>query len=187
RAGLRAFIERFRPELRITPLQDVLLCGLEASAKPALEQLLTEHGIRRPDQLSHLQKYSLACPAIPTCGLAISESERALPRIVDELEAEIARLGLEEEHLSLRMTGCPNGCARPYQSDIGLVGRSGDNYTVFVGGRVLGDRLNFPLQDLVPVGDVVPKVLAPLLERYKQDRQAGEGFGDFCQRLGVEK
>ena len=84
------------------------------------------------------------------------------------------------------MTGCPNGCVRPYQSDIGIVGRSGDKYTLFVGGHVLGDRLNFPLRDLVPRAEIVP-TLAPVLERFKEERQPGETFGDFCHRQGAEK
>jgi sulfite reductase (ferredoxin) len=183
RTGLRAIAERLQPELRITPLQDLLLCGLETSAKAELEHILTEYGIRVPDQLSNVQKYSMACPAIPTCGLAISEAERALPDIVDQLEMELKQLGLEDEKLSVRMTGCPNGCARPYQSDIGLVGRSGDKYTVFVGGSVLGTRLNFMLRDLVPARAIVP-LLVPLLEDFKKHRQPQESFGDYCHRRG---
>src|SRR5262249_51342908 len=134
RTGLRQIVERFQPAIRLTPLQDILLCDLEANVKTAIERLLQEHGIARPDQVSSVQKYSMACPAIPTCGLAISESERLLPTIIDRLETELRRLGLENERLSVRMTGCPNGCARPYQSDIGLVGRSGDKFSIFVGG-----------------------------------------------------
>jgi len=84
------------------------------------------------------------------------------------------------------MTGCPNGCARPYQSDIGLVGRSGDKFMVFVGGNVLGNRLNFELCDLVPAKQIVP-LLVPLLEKYKEERKPGEGFGDYCQRMGMER
>src|SRR5262249_10113335 len=87
--------------------------------------------------------------------------------------------------LGVRMTGCPNGCARPYQSDIGIVGRSGDKYTVFVGGNVLGDRLNFALADLVPRDRIVP-LLVPLLALFKERRRAGEGCGEFCQRLGPD-
>src|SRR5207244_5060706 len=111
---------------------------------------------------STVQKFSMSCPAIPTCGLALSESERALPGVIDELEKELQRLGLQDEKLSVRMTGCPNGCARPYQSDIGIVGRSGDKYTLFVGGQVLGNRLNFQLKDLVPLAEIV-STLKPLL------------------------
>jgi sulfite reductase (ferredoxin) len=186
RSGLRALVERFRPGLRLTPMQDILLCDVAESDKLEVERLLTEYGITRSEQVSPVRRHSMACPAIPTCGLAISESERALPGILDELEAALQRLGLADEKISVRMTGCPNGCARPYQSDIGIVGRSGDKYTLFVGGHVFGHRLNFVLKDLVPRAEIVP-TLTPLLERWQRERQAGEGFGDYCQRLGAER
>jgi sulfite reductase (ferredoxin) len=186
RAGLRAVVQRFRPGIRLTPMQDILLCDLEEKDRPELERVLREHGIRPSEEVSRLRRYSMACPAIPTCGLALSEAERSLPGIIDELEAELKRLGLADETISVRMTGCPNGCARPYQSDIGIVGRSGDKYTLFVGGHVLGHRLNFALRDLVPRAEVVP-ALVPLLERFKEERQAGETFGDYCRRQGAEK
>jgi sulfite reductase (ferredoxin) len=183
RTCLRTLVERFRPELRLTPNQDVLLCGLPPVARPEIERLLEEHGVKAPERLSPVQRYSLSCPAIPTCGLAICESERALPGIIDELEGVLTELGLAREELSVRMTGCPNGCARPYQSDIGLVGRSGDKYTVFVGGRVLGDRLNFPLKDLVPRSEIIA-TLRPLLAQFAEGKTEAESFGDWCQRVG---
>jgi sulfite reductase (ferredoxin) len=186
RSGLRALVERFSPEVRLTPGQDVLLCNLPAGALLSVQRMLDEFGIPRPDHLSNVQKYSLACPAIPTCGLAISEAERALPGIIEELERAIDDLALANEAISVRMTGCPNGCVRPYQSDIGIVGRSGDKYMLFVGGRVRGDRLNFELKDLVPRSQIVP-TLRPVLRCYKAQRRRGEGFGDFCQRLGAER
>jgi sulfite reductase (ferredoxin) len=185
RTALRTLVERLEPDLRLTPMQDILLCDLDPSVKDELDATLAEHGVTQSEQLSNVQRYSMACPAVPTCGLAISESERVLPSIIDQLEAELTRLGLQDEKLSVRMTGCPNGCARPYQSDIGLVGRSGDKYTIFVGGHVLGHRLNFPLRDLVPQAQIVP-MLVPVLEHFKKERQGQESFGDFCQRLGVE-
>jgi sulfite reductase (ferredoxin) len=184
RTALHKLVERLRPSLRLTPIQDVLLCDLPASAKNEVERTLLEHGVLRPDQLTLIQKLSMACPAIPTCGLAISESERALPGIIDQLEVELRRLGLEKEKIVVRMTGCPNGCARPYQSDIGIVGRSGERYALYVGGRLLGDRLNFLLRDLVPLRDIVP-MLVPLFEAFKAQRQEREGFGDFCHRFGA--
>jgi len=137
----------------------------------------------------------MACPAFPTCGLAVTEAERALPTILDELEAELSRLGLADERFTVRMTGCPNGCARPYNSDIGLVGRSATRnpdgtpgpgtYTVFLGGRTVGDRLNVEFKDYVPSDRVVSE-LVPVLARFKSERQPGEGLGDFCARVGVE-
>jgi sulfite reductase (ferredoxin) len=186
RSGLRTIVERFRPNLRLTPQQDVLLCDLDAGVQGELEALLGHYGIPRPERVSPMRQLGLACPAIPTCGLAISESERALPGIIDALEPELARLGLEGERISVRMTGCPNGCARPYQSDIGIVGRSGNKYTLFVGGRVLGDRLNVELKDLVPAEELIP-TLRTVLEAFREGRQPGEGLGDFCHRYGVER
>jgi sulfite reductase (ferredoxin) len=186
RSGLREIVRRFRPRLRLTPQQDVLLCDLDAGVKDHLEEVLESHGIPRPDRVSPLRQLGMACPAIPTCGLAISESERALPGIIDELERDLARLGLAKERISIRMTGCPNGCARPYQSDIGIVGRSGTKYTLFVGGSVLGDRLNAELKDLVPAEQLVP-TLRLVLGAFREGRRPGEGFGDFCQRYGLDR
>ena len=137
----------------------------------------------------------MACPALPTCGLAVTEAERALPGILDELERELERLGLAEERFTVRMTGCPNGCARPYNSDVGLVGRSAHihadgtpgpgKYTIFLGGRTVGDRLNIEYKDYVPYDQVV-KELVPVLLRFKNERMPGESLGDYCDRVGVE-
>jgi sulfite reductase (ferredoxin) len=186
RTALRLLVQRLRPEVRLSPNQDILLCGLDEGARHDIEATLRAHGVRLPQELPLVQRYAMACPAIPTCGLALSEAERNLPGILEQLLTEIRRLGLEEQVITVRSTGCPNGCARPYQSDIGIVGRSGDKYTVFVGGDVLGNRLNFMLKDLVPSQEIVP-TLVPLLEQYQRERRPGEGFGDFCQRLGEEQ
>ncbi len=186
RSCLRALIERYRPQVRLTPVQDILLCDLPETARADIERTLAEFGVTAPERLSNVRKLSMACPAIPTCGLAITESERVLPDIVARFEAELQRLGLGELKMSVRMTGCPNGCARPYQSDIGLVGRSGDKFTVFVGGSILGNRLNFMLRDLVPQDEIV-RLLVPLLQDFKARRLPEEGFGDYCQRLGLEQ
>src|SRR4051812_18355407 len=186
RTGLREIVERFRPSLRTTPQQDVLLCDLDASQKDELEAALDSYGIPRPEKRSRLRQLGMACPAIPTCGLAISEAERTLPELMTQLEQELTGLGLADEAISVRMTGCPNGCARPYQSDIGVVGRSGTKYVVYVGGSTLGDRLNFELKDLVPSEAIVP-TLRPVLSAFKEQRRSGERLGDFCQRLGAER
>jgi len=186
RTALRKLVEKFRTNIRLTPMQDMLLCDLPKTAKPLINRLLTVYGIAKPERIALVQTHSMACPAIPTCGLALSEAERVMPTLVDQLEEELRRIGLEKEKIGVRMTGCPNGCVRPYQSDIGIVGRSGDKYTLLVGGNLVGSRLSFVLKDLVPFDQIVA-TLTPVLEDYKRNRQDDEGFGDYCQRVGVEK
>jgi sulfite reductase (ferredoxin) len=183
RTALRTIAERFRPAMRITPQQDVLLCDLNIADRPEIDAILTDHGVLPAERISLTQQFSMACPAIPTCGLAISEAERTLPGIVDQIETILTDLGLSDERIGIRMTGCPNGCVRPYQSDIGIVGRSGEKYTVFVGGSVLSTRLNFMLKDLVLKSEIAP-MLGGLLKKFRDERRAGEGFGDYCHRLG---
>ena len=185
RSALRAIVGKVGCNIRVTAQQDVLLCDIATKDRPAVDSLLNEYGVPRAENLSMVQKWSMACPAIPTCPLAISESERFLPGVVDQLETELAQLGLAEQPISMRMTGCPNGCARPYNSDIGVVGRSGEKYTLYVGGRIEADRLSFELQDLVPKDQLVPR-LKVLMGKYKDDRQSGEGFGDYCHRMGKD-
>lgn len=187
RSALRRIVEKFRPaRIRLTPMQDILLADLPENAKAEIDAILLEHGVLPPERISLVQQHSIACPAIPTCGLAISESERALPGLIAQLETELKRLELENEKIGVRMTGCPNGCARPYQSEIGIVGRSGDKYTVFVGGNLVGSRLNFELRDLVPIAEIVP-MLTVLFEKFKAGRKAKESFGNWCVRMGEKK
>ena len=126
-----------------------------------------------------------ACVALPTCGLAVAESERVLPGLIDSLEPEVAKLGLAHDAFTVRMTGCPNACARPYNSDIGIVGRTLGKYTIFLGGRLLGDRLNEQYKDVVPFEDLSKEITA-VLACYKAERKAGETLGDFCHRKGVD-
>jgi sulfite reductase (ferredoxin) len=186
RSGLRAIVARFKAHVRLTTQQDVLICGISTADRGAVDSMLNEYGIPRPDTLSQAQKWSMSCPAIPTCGLAITESERALPGVIDQLETVLADLGLAGEPISVRMTGCPNGCARPYQSEVGIVGRGGTKYTLYIGGDSFGRRLNAEVQDSVPIEQIVPK-LARIFAAFKTERANGELFGDFCARVGLER
>lgn len=192
--GLRKYFETYGTPARLTCQQSILLTEIEPANKAAIEKLLEEHGIARVEQVSNVRRWSMACPAMPTCGLAVTEAERALPTVMDRLEEEIARVGLEDERFTVRMTGCPNGCARPYNADIGLVGRSATRtadgtpgpgtYTIFLGGRTNGDRLNVLFKDYVPF-DQVPVELGKVFDRFKAERTAGETLGDYCHRVGV--
>ncbi len=184
KTALRAICTTLRPGIRLTPHQSILFTDLDAADRPALEAILREHGVKLHDEISEVRRWSMACVAWPTCGLAITESERALPGIIDQLEVELVKLGLARERFTLRMTGCPNGCARPYNCDIGLVGKASGRYTIFVGGRLLGDRLNFIYKDMVPAAEIVPTIV-PVLACFKEHREEGETLGDFCHRRGL--
>ncbi|MDB5310488.1 MAG: NADPH-dependent assimilatory sulfite reductase hemoprotein subunit [Gemmataceae bacterium] len=186
RSGLRAIVSKLRCNVRLTAQQDVLLCDIATADRPGVDSLLNEYGISRPESLTQVRKWSMACPAIPTCGLAITEAERALPTVTGQLAAVLAELGLGEELISVRMTGCPNGCARPYQSEVGLVGRGGTKYTMYIGGDTFGRRLNTELQDSVPIEQIVPK-LKTIFTAFKAERTTGEAFGDYCTRVGIER
>jgi sulfite reductase (ferredoxin) len=186
RAGLRAIVSKLNASVRLTTQQDVLVCDIATADRPTVDSLLNEYGIPRPESLTQVRKYAMACPAIPTCGLAITEAERALPSITAQLEPVLEELGLGEEAISVRMTGCPNGCARPYQSEIGLVGRGGTKYTMYIGGDTFGRRMNAELEDSVPIEQIVPK-LKSIFTAYKSERTPGEPFGDYCTRVGHER
>ena len=185
KSGLRTLLERCRPDVRLTPMQDILLINLQPSQRPEIESLLREYGIPMPEELTAIQRNSMACPALPTCGLAITEAERALPKLIDQIEAEARRLGLEHERFSIRMAGCPNGCPRPYVAELGFVGRTPGTYNIYVGGKFEGTRLNQVLQERVPYTELMHWV-RPLLLSFKEQRLAGESFGDFCHRKGAE-
>ena len=183
KTGLKAILSKFGMDTRLTALQSVILCDIDPANKDEIDGMLAEYGIKRADELSLARRYSIACPAFPTCGLSITESERALPGLIDQLDQEIAKQGLESQQIAVHMTGCPNGCARPYTPDIGLVGKAVGKYTVFLGGNPEGTRVGFIFKDMVPLDEIVP-ALAPLLTAYKSERQEGESFGDYCARVG---
>ena len=185
KSALHTVISKYRTDTRLTPLQSVILCDIDPADRDNIDGILAEHGVRTVDDLSLIRRYSIACPAFPTCGLSITESERVMPQLIDRLEKLISELQLEEHKIAIHMTGCPNGCARPYTPDIGLVGRSVGRYTLFLGGNVLGTQLAFIYQDRVLFDDI-PVVLKPLLQAFRDERREMESFGDFCNRLGLD-
>lgn len=185
KSALREVCRKYRPGIRLTAHQSILFTDLKPEDRAGLEQVLRRHGVRLSEEISLARRWSMACVALPTCPLAVTESERVLPGLMDRIDAELARLGLAEERLTIRMTGCPNGCARPYNADVGLVGKTKDKYTIYLGGRLLGDRLAFIYQEIVPLDGVVA-ALVPVFACFKLERQDGETLGDFCHRKGAE-
>jgi sulfite reductase (ferredoxin) len=185
KTAIRTLLTRFPVETRLTPLQGMILCDLEPSWKGEIESILRDHGVPTADELTLTRRLAIACPAYPTCGLAVTEAERVMPEVLRDIEQELQRQGLGGERIAIHMTGCPNGCARPYTPDIGLVGKAKHKYTIYLGGNVQGTRIGFLFQDLVPQEEIAAR-LAPVLARWKAERARGESFGDYCWRMGKE-
>ncbi len=186
KSALRQIAEEVEVTFRNTPQQNLLICDVSESDRARIDAILAEHGVRGIEQISVARRNAMACPALPTCGLALTEAERALPDLIDELERELAALGLAEEVFSIRMTGCPNGCARPYNGELAFVGRVPGKIDVYVGADKQGTRLNEILIEKVPMEKLV-STLVPIFRCFVGERNTGEGFGDFCHRVGLER
>jgi sulfite reductase beta subunit-like hemoprotein len=185
RTALREVVGRFGTNPVATPQQDLLLTDLAAGDRAGVEAVLAAHGVALPHTLSPIARATLACVALPTCGQSLAEGERVRAPVLAGIERELAKLGLLGERISLRITGCPNGCARPYQGDIGVVGRAPGLYTLFLGGDFAGTRLSFAVADKVRV-EAIAETLRPALEAWAAWREPGEALGDFCARLGPD-
>lgn len=185
KTALRQIVEQFSVPIRLTPHQNVLLYDIPPGAKADIQQILGGAGIKAETTIDPLTRYSMACPALPTCGLAITESERILPNFLNRIRSLLVKLNLEEESFVIRMTGCPNGCARPYMAELGFVGSAPESYQVWLGGNQNQTRLAQPYQEKM-LESQLEQELEPVLAFFKQYRQSHEGFGDFCHRVGVE-
>ncbi len=187
KTALRRIAEQFgNIEFRLTANQNVLLANVSDADQPAINALLTEHGVRTENQASLLHGNSMACPALPTCGLALAESERMLPGLVDRIEKLCGDLGLGTEEIVIRSTGCPNGCARPYTAEIGFVGKAPGRYQLWLGGNASGTRLNKLFKEVIKEAELETE-LRPLLARFATERTPSERFGDWCDRAVLKE
>jgi sulfite reductase (ferredoxin) len=171
-------------QIRVTPRQDLLLCGIRD--RESVLAVLRRHSVALPDDVSPLRRLAIACPALPTCGQALGEAERVLPTVIDELEKLLADTGNEGQAIRLNMTGCPNGCARPYSAEIGIVGRTKKTYDLYLGGSAAGDRLAQRVRADIPLDEITAH-LRPLLERFAADGVDDDAlhFGDWCFAQGA--
>ena len=183
KTALRRVAEKFpHVEFRLTGNQNVILANVPTSDRAGLTALLAAHGVKVDQQASILHAAAMACPALPTCGLALAESERILPGLLDRIEKLGGELGLGGEEIVIRSTGCPNGCARPYMAEIAFVGKAPGRYQLWLGGNAAGTRLNRVHKETVKEADIEAE-LRPLFTRWKEARTAGERFGDFAARV----
>ena len=186
KAALREVVAEFKPEIRLTPGNNLILANIPSGQREAITAMLAKHGLPVENQGSAVRLGSMACVSLPTCGLGLAESERYLPGLITEIEGLLAEVGLEDEEIIIRMTGCPNGCARPYMAEVGLVGKAPGKYQLYLGGNESSTRLNRLFLETVKDGEIVGE-LRPLLLRYKDGRLGGERFGDWVARVLWEK
>jgi len=181
KTALAVIARRFGPTFRLTASQNLILSDIRESDKAAVEQVLRDHGCDIVFKPGLVKGRGMACPALPTCGLALAESERVFPQLIDRIEAAQAAAGIGAEELVVRMTGCPNGCARPYSAEIGIIGKAPGKYNVLLGGNRQGTRLARNWRESVPL-DEIPVALGQLFQRYAKERSAEQSFGDWSDR-----
>lgn len=183
KTALRQVAEKFpKIEFRLSGNQNVILADIPDADRAAIDALLASHGVKTSAQASVLHAASMACPSLPTCGLGLAESERALPGLINRIEKLAAEIGVANEEIIIRSTGCPNGCARPYMAEIGFVGKAPGKYQLWLGGDVTGARLNQVYKEVIKEAELEAE-LRPLLTRWKAERTTGERFGDFATRV----
>jgi len=182
KTALREIVRQYQPEVRLTPANNLILAPLAPEGRDEITSLLAAHGVNLAHQGSRLRLASMACVSLPTCGLGLAESERYLPELITQMETLLAETGLGDQEMTVRMTGCPNGCARPYLAEIGLVGRAPGRYQVWLGGNASGTRLNRVWRESVPDSSIIAE-LGVVLRRYARERLAGERFGDWVARV----
>lgn len=186
KTGLREIAKAHDGDFRLTANQNLIIANISPENKAKVENLVGEYGLDRGFKSSGLRLNSMACVALPTCGLALAESQRYLPDLVTELETVIEDCGLHEEAIVIRSTGCPNGCARPYLGEIGLVGRSPGKYNLYLGAGFAGDRTNKLYRESLTHDQIISE-LTPIIQRFAKERETGEHFGDFVIRAGYVK
>jgi sulfite reductase (ferredoxin) len=186
KTALREIEQKFALPMRVTPHQNILLYDIDPAHQPAIQAILSRCGIKSETDIDTLLRYSMACPAMPTCGLAITESERVLPSVLQRIRNLLDQVGLKDEHFVIRMTGCPNGCARPYLAELGFVGQSLEAYQLWLGADPHQTRLAQVYMEKMSIHDL-EVTLEPLLVMFKKQRQRHESFGDFCHRIGFDQ
>ena len=184
--GLEKIAAIHQGDFRLTANQNLIIANVPASECMNIDRIVADHGLGKALFTSPVRRDALACVALPTCGLAMAEAERYLPAFVDRVDELLAKHGLKDIPLTVRITGCPNGCARPYLAEIALIGRAPGRYTLRLGSDAVGARLNVIYRDNIDEGSIVT-ALDELIGRYAAERHTDERFGDFLWRANVLK
>lgn len=181
RSAIRGIARQLRCPIRLTPNCNILFCNIQPDHRNTVEQILDQNGVPSDTGMTEARKTSHACVALPTCGLALAESERVFSQVMDEIDQILRELHLEKEPILIRMSGCPNGCSRPYNADIAFVGRAPGKYALFVGGSMTGDRLVGLEKKVVDLKEI-PAMVRTYLEEFAAHREDGETFTEYWGR-----
>ncbi|WP_144394949.1 assimilatory sulfite reductase (NADPH) hemoprotein subunit [Pleionea sediminis] len=184
RTGLREIAKVHTGDFRLTANQNLIIANITEENKSVIEQLVNEHKIKIGDEVSKLRRHAMACVSLPTCSLGMAEAERYMPSLLDQVELLLEKHELSEQPITMRMTGCPNGCARPYLAEIGLVGKGPGKYNLFLGAGHHGERLGVIYRDNIGEKDIL-SLLDELFFDYRSNRNSNEFFGDYLVRVGV--
>ena len=187
RKAFRQLAHKFDKPMILMPTEDVIFCDIKESEKAEIEKILRDNHVELAEDHLPVELWAMSCVALPTCGKALTEGERARVPIISTVTETLKKHGLEQERMAVRITGCPNGCSRPYVGDIGIVGRAPNLYAMYIGGDFEGTRLNHKVADMVKV-DQIGNFLEPFFVAFKNERtNDNEGFGDFCERIGEDR
>jgi len=186
KAAMHKLVADFNLTMILTPSQSVIFRDIKPELKPAIDAILEAHGLKSIEEVEPLVRLSMACPSLPLCGLAIAEAERRMPLLMSNMKELLTKLGIPESEIIIRMTGCPNGCARPYMAELAFVGDGPDSYQMWVGGNSGLTGLASVFKNKVK-WDTVLNTVEPLLVYWKLNRTEGEGFGAFCKRVGNDE
>ncbi|AZS15705.1 assimilatory sulfite reductase (NADPH) hemoprotein subunit [Paenibacillus lutimineralis] len=186
KTGLKEIAKIHQGDFRLTANQNLVIGSVTSHKKKKINELIQQHGLSDGANYTALRRNSMACVAFPTCGLAMAESERYLPSLLDKIEPMLQEVGLAEEDIVIRMTGCPNGCARPALAEIAFIGKAPGKYNMYLGGGFAGDRLSKLFQENIGEAEILDS-LSPIIKHFAADRRTGEHFGDFVIRSGYVK
>ena len=185
KTAMRVIADKYNLPMVLSPTQSIIFYNIEPKDKEGIDATLREHGIQPLEEVDPLSRLAMACPALPLCGLAQTEAERIIPSYIERIRAVMDKMGISDEEILIRMTGCPNGCARPYMAELAFVGDGPKSYQVWLGGSPVLTRTAYPFMAKMKVDDL-EATLEPIFAMYIQQRQEFEAFGDFCHRAGAE-
>eukprot|EP00545_Synedropsis_sp_CCMP1620_P011296 CAMPEP_0119008836 /NCGR_PEP_ID=MMETSP1176-20130426/3972_1 /TAXON_ID=265551 /ORGANISM="Synedropsis recta cf, Strain CCMP1620" /LENGTH=626 /DNA_ID=CAMNT_0006961245 /DNA_START=59 /DNA_END=1939 /DNA_ORIENTATION=- len=185
KTALRVLVDKYNLSMIMSPTQSIIFRDINPEDKEGVEAVLREHGVKPIEEIDPLNRLAMSCPALPLCGLAQTEAERMMPEYLQQVRNVLEKMNIGEEEILIRMTGCPNGCARPYMAELAFVGDGAKSYQVWLGGSPVLTRTAYPFMARMPNTEF-ESTLEPIFAMFIQQRQQFEAFGDFCHRAGAE-